>query len=610
MKQIGKKLYNRWKYARLRTWLIVFFCMLSVVPLLILGICVFRVARGELTMQAQEYFQQNAVSTSEILDNDLDYIEEFSLKMNADDRLYEIFQYMDTEDAVELEKASGQIAQILLNYLPWNNSVYSTHLVTSYYRFGEENKNFYPENSFMKSKMVQKAKEADGKLVWIPTYEYKEMFSVKGLEQVETEYERLFTAVRKLHPSKISSGRIMKLDKEVEEPYLVINFTEENLRNMLNKYAGENTEAEYYVVTSEGEMVCSAKNQKKENFKRIEEEACRLTENSGCKQSIISGEKYIMSYSKSQVTGWYVIAAIPVKVLSEKIVGKFMRVLILLIVLVVIMAVTLSFILSENLNKKIYKPLQMIERVGAGDFNSEVHYEERDEFAFFYQKLNEMNQNLKNLVHENYEVKIQKRDTEIMTLNIQMNPHFLYNSLNIINWICLRGENETASKMLVKLSRMLQYTSKNRELMVELREDLEWLRNYIDIMSYRYEQRFCAEIDVPEEYLKLQVPKLFLQPFVENAIVHAFENYQEDGKIRIDTEADGDDIIFCVEDNGRGIQQEKIREILSQKTNSIGIRNTNKRLRMLYGDTYGVSISSQLGEGTRIFIRIPVKRYP
>ena len=285
-----------------------------------------------------------------------------------------------------------------------------------------------------------------------------------------------------------------------------------------------------------------------------------------------------------------------------------MGVIVLLIVVVVIMAATLSFVLSKKLNKKIYKPLYMIERVGAGDFNSEVEYEPKDEFAFFYQKLNEMNQNLKNLVHENYEVKIQKRDTEIMALNIQMNPHFLYNSLNIINWICLRGEGEKASKMLVKLSRMLQYTSKNRELMVELREDLNWLRDYLDIMSYRYEQRFCAEIDIPKEYLKLQVPKLFLQPFVENAIVHAFENYQEDGEIRLDAELDGDDIIFCVEDNGCGIHQEKIQEILSQKTNSIGVRNTNKRLQMLFGETYGVSISSQIGEGTRVFIRIPIKR--
>ena len=136
-----KKLYKQWKYARLRTWLIVFFLMFSIIPLGVLGIIVFRLSKAELTKQAQEHFWQNAKNTSALLDNELDYIEEFSLKMNADSRLYDIFRELDTENGLQLEEASKQITRILLNYLPWNNSVYSTHLVTSYYRFGEEEKN-------------------------------------------------------------------------------------------------------------------------------------------------------------------------------------------------------------------------------------------------------------------------------------------------------------------------------------------------------------------------------------------------------------------------------------------------------------------------------------
>lgn len=607
MKNIGKELYERWKYARLRNRLIVFFLLFSTIPLVILGTGAFRMTKMELTEQAKEHFLQNAVSTSEIIDNNLDYIEEFSLKMNADDRLYEIFQRIDNNDEVELERASNQIAQILLNYLPWNNSVYSTHLVTSYYRFGEKNKNFYPEDSFIQSEMIQTAKEADGKLVWIPTYDYKEMFQTVGLENVDTEYESLFSAVRKLQPSKISSGRIMQLKKEKEAPYLVVNFTEENLRDMLEKYGEGNSEAEYYVITQKGAVVCSSRDREEGHSSRIGEEAEKLQGVSGCRQDTISGEEYIMAYAKSQVTDWYIIAAMPIKALSDKIVGKFMRMLLLLIFSVASLSVIVSFILSKNLNKKVYKPLQMIENVGAGDFNAVISFDRRDEFAFFYQKLNEMNQNLKNLVHENYEVKIQKRDTEIMALNIQMNPHFLYNSLNIINWICLQGDMERTSKMLLDLSRMLQYTSKSRELMVELREDLEWLKRYIEIMQCRYEQRFQVKLEIPEEYLELRIPKLFLQPFVENSIVHGFKDYQEDGEIIIGAEVEGKDIIFCVEDNGCGIPQKKIKKIFTARTNSIGVNNTNKRLQMLYGREYGVSISSQVGEGTRVFIRIPME---
>lgn len=218
-----------------------------------------------------------------------------------------------------------------------------------------------------------------------------------------------------------------------------------------------------------------------------------------------------------------------------------------------------------------------------------------------------MNQNLQMLVHEKYEMMIQKRDTEIMSLNIQMNPHFLYNSLNIINWVCLKGEQENASKMLLDLSRMLQYTSQNGDVLVPLWEDLDWLKRYIGIMQKRYQDQFEVSMDIPEYLRSLEVPKLFLQPFVENAIVHGFKNYQDSGKIWISAEEEENDILFYVEDNGCGICEEDLKEVLNKERKSIGVRNTNKRIRMIYGEKYGVTISSQLEEGTVVTIRLPLK---
>lgn len=602
------KLYERWKYARFRTWLIVLFLMFSVIPLSLIGVVVFRLSKAELTEQAEEHFLQSAKSTSGILDNELDDIEEFSLKMNADSRVYEIFRDLDTENQVELEYASNQIAGILLNYLPWNNSVYSTHLVTSYYRFGEKDKNFYPENSFMKSDMIQTAKEADGKLVWIPTYDYVEMFHIKNINQCNLEYKRLFSAVRKLNPGQSSSGRIRQLSTETENPYLVVNYTEENLRNMLEKYAGRENEAEYFVMTKEGSLVCSSNANSENRFEDHTMEELGIQEESGSVRRNLGTEEYIIAYAKSTVTGWYVIAVQPVKMLTKKILDKLMRIIFLWILLMTVLTFVVSFFISKKFTKKIYKPLNMIENVGTGNFDSEIRYNPRDEFSFFYAKLNEMNQNLKNLVHENYEVKLQKRDTEIMTLNIQMNPHFLYNSLNIIHWMCMAGESQKAGTMLLELTRMLQYTSRNGDLLVPFRGDLEWLKRYLSIMGKRYEQKFRVSIDIPEELGSLKVPKLFLQPFVENAIVHAFKDYQEDGELRIFVEMQEKDIVFCVEDNGCGISQKRIGEILSRNNDSIGIQNTDKRLRMIYGERYGISISSQVGEGTVVFIRIPDNR--
>ena len=170
-----------------------------------------------------------------------------------------------------------------------------------------------------------------------------------------------------------------------------------------------------------------------------------------------------------------------------------------------------------------------------------------------------------------------------------------------------KPKQENASKMLLDLSRMLQYTSQNGDVLVPLWEDLDWLKRYIGIMQKRYQDQFEVSMDIPEYLRSLEVPKLFLQPFVENAIVHGFKNYQDSGKIWISAEEEENDILFYVEDNGCGICEEDLKEVLNKERKSIGVRNTNKRIRMIYGEKYGVTISSQLEEGTVVTIRLPLK---
>lgn len=604
-KRFQEKLREKLKYTRLRTLLLLSFVVLSIIPLIVLGCVVFIVSRNTLIEQAKTQFIHDVQKTSTILDKNLDYVEEFSLKLNIDARIYEIFENIDKEDPVKLNEASDKISQILLSYLPWNNEVYSAHLVTSFYRFGEEGKNFYPKGQFIKSDLAKQADQAEGELIWVPTYDYATMFGIDNMSK-NLEYSKLFSAVRKLHPSKTSFGRIFELSDKVEEPYLVVNFTEQNLRTMLMEYVGKNNSAKYFVQSKQGKLVCSSD----ENWDEgdILVSTLKFHTDEGSFQKNFKGQNYILAYSKSRVTGWYVVAMLPVSELTDQIVDKLIRVMAIMIALITFLDSLAAFYISRSLNRKVYKPLKMIERVGAGDFDTEVQYNSREEFAFFYSKLNEMNHNLKRLVHENYEIRLQKRDSEIMALNIQLNPHFLYNSLNIINWLCLNGDSDKASNMIVNLSRMLQYTSKNNKYLVPLKGDMEWLMGYLSIMERRYERLFKVSIFIPDKYNNLEVPKLFLQPFVENAIVHAFKDYKEDGLLEISVEEDKNDIIFFVEDNGCGISQEKIEKVMHQKTKSIGISNTNKRLRMIYGPRYGVTIHSQVGEGTTILIRIPNNR--
>ena len=223
-------------------------------------------------------------------------------------------------------------------------------------------------------------------------------------------------------------------------------------------------------------------------------------------------------------------------------------------------------------------------------------------------KFNEMDDKIANLIDENYLTKIREREATIMSLNIQLNPHFLYNTLNVINWIAIENDQNEISKIIVSLSSMLQYTANNNEECCEFERDFEWLKRYIYIMQIRFEDRFDVKYNIDSKLMKYKVPKLFLQPFVENSIIHGFDSSEYKGVLEVNGYIDKDKVCFCVYDNGKGIEKEKIDYIIKENKERIGISNVNNRIKLIYGKKYGVKISSELNCGTYIYIYLPLVR--
>jgi len=596
-------------YLKLHTQLLIVFIALTIFPLTIFSIIIYKNVTAKITNQAQSYFVQSVQKSSKLIDKELDYIEEFSQKLNIDERLYKVFDDLDTEDELDLMRANTTVTSIINGYKPWYSNIYSAHMVTSYYRFGQENQNYYPKGSFASSLLSIRAKEANGVLRWIPTFSYTEMFGIDNLTDAQLEYGHLYAAVCQMNFCDVTSGKVLRLAPDVEKPILVISFKEQDLLTQIEEYSREDiaNEAEYIVMDNIGTVVCSSSELYGVNHPYEAEWLDALETNKGYGYTIerIEDKDYLITYSKSTVTDWLVVARVPVKTLTGEISDKILKLMMVVMLILLLLSIASSYIISKHLNNKIYATINMIDKVGTGEFDSLIEYDPKEEFAFFYSKLNEMSENLKNLVHENYEVKLQQREFEILILNIQLNPHFVYNALNIINWICLSKDTEKASRMIVDLSRMLQYTSQNTRQKVMLQDDIDWLRRYIYIMQMRYDNRFLVKFRIPEELMRNQVPKLFLQPMVENTIVHGFRNLEEMGHLEITAEYNEHDITFIVEDNGCGMTQQRIREIMEFTGTSIGLANTDRRIKILYGSMYGIGIHSQLGEGTMITITIP-----
>jgi two-component system sensor histidine kinase YesM len=217
-----------------------------------------------------------------------------------------------------------------------------------------------------------------------------------------------------------------------------------------------------------------------------------------------------------------------------------------------------------------------------------------------------MNDRIQELINENYEVKLREKEAELMALNLQLNHHFLYNTLNVINWMALDEGQESISKMIGSLSVMLQYAVRNKEELIAFQDDLTWLKSYIHIMENRYLGKFKVEYELEDIPLNAKTPKMFMQPFVENAIIHGFAYKSEGGCIRISGKIVEETLIFTIRDNGLGMDEGTVKAILQGSTKGVGIMNVQTRVKLLFGESYGVSIQSWPERVSKITITLPI----
>lgn len=201
------------------------------------------------------------------------------------------------------------------------------------------------------------------------------------------------------------------------------------------------------------------------------------------------------------------------------------------------------------------------------------------------------------------------RKTELRALQAQINPHFLYNTLDSIAWMCEEGRNKDAVEMVNALARLFRISiSKGHEL-IPVEKEVEHAKSYLQIQKFRYKNQFQYSFEVQESCLHYYCNKITLQPIIENAIYHGLNRMIDEGFIEIRIFEDGDDVVFTVEDNGVGMTKEQCESILHKEvkgqTGGIGIKNVNDRVKIYFGEQYGMKIESELDEGTKVSIRMP-----
>ena len=223
-------------------------------------------------------------------------------------------------------------------------------------------------------------------------------------------------------------------------------------------------------------------------------------------------------------------------------------------------------------------------------------------------EFNEMLDRMQVMAQEELQHKMLVERTEYKMLQAQINPHFLYNTLDAIAWMCEAGRNEDAVEMVNALARLFRISISRGHELIPIEKELQHAQSYLHIQNFRYKNQFRYQFDVDEACLSYYCNKITLQPIIENAIYHGMDRMVDEGMIRISIHQSEDKIIFTVEDNGVGMTEEQCEEVLKKERSDragIGIKNVNDRIKIYFGEEYGLTIKSELDEGTCVTIMMP-----
>lgn len=245
-----------------------------------------------------------------------------------------------------------------------------------------------------------------------------------------------------------------------------------------------------------------------------------------------------------------------------------------------------------------------------GDFSLRLEEVSNDEIGELIRGYNTLLGKIQTLITEVYESEITQKKYEMKALQNQINPHFLYNTLSLINWKAIENGNKDISEITLALSHFYRTSLNKGKNVLPIADEIKNVKSYIAVQLFMHDYEFDVEYDIDEEIMQYESLNLILQPIVENAIEHGIEVMEEDkrGLITIKGWIEGSDILISITDNGVGMGEEKAASIITQHSKGYGMRNVNDRIHLFYGENYGLSVYSEMNKGTTITARIPVKR--
>ena len=327
----------------------------------------------------------------------------------------------------------------------------------------------------------------------------------------------------------------------------------------------------------------------------------------------INGEHREIVVDTIGYTGWKLVCVMPYSIFSN----KMLDVKHFVLILILLMAMMLTLI-NRLVSVRISRPIMKLN-------NSVTEYEEGKEPEIYIggsREIRHLGRSIQDSYKQNNALmqkivweQTERRKSELEVLQSQINPHFLYNTLDSITWMIEGERNDDAIFMISQLARLFRISLSKGHTIISIRDELQHAQSYMNIQKVRYKNKFQITFDVDSDILDCCIVKLILQPILENAINYGVREMDDCGEIIVQGRKEEDEILFTIADNGMGIPEEEIEFLLTdtqrvhKKGSGVGLVNVNNRIKILFGEKYGLHIESELDEGTTVSIRIPAIIY-
>jgi Predicted signal transduction protein with a C-terminal ATPase domain len=590
---------------RLKTQLIASFVGMSFVILLITYIILYTSIVNIVKNQSEQENLKQIQQLEYNIDSFMNEVDKISgiLLLSQD-----LQDYLDNKYSTDFEKV------ILLNHIyeSLSNIMLNYDYIESIYYYGKNGKvigvspkrneylNDIDKTSFFyRSELYRKVMADEKKIQWYGGY------SSRNFNIYSRDDENFKTGFY------ITAARSIKYYGETTA-ILVINVNGNFFSSIYNsKKVAKSTDI--YIMDEKGRIVSHADESKINTASSIYKELNQgISSGSFVSKSSTSPEQVV--FYRFDNINWTMVHEIPLSLLIKNTV-KLRRIFIFMFIIGMAMVFGISVYWIYRITRPLNELTSAMSEMEKGKLGRTLPDTSRNELGVLGRQFNQMSGSILSLIEQIRILESEKREMEIKTLQAQINPHFLYNTLNTIKYMAVVIKANNIAESLTTLSNILRPIFGNPNILCTIQEEVEYAKNYIRILNYRYCEGIVVNLNMPDELMQCEILRFILQPLIENCFIHGVSSQNHKGLIGITAIQENNDINLIVEDNGKGMDVTKLIEVRAElndgttgktaEKGSIGLSNVSRRIKLHYGDKYGIDVESRDGFGTKVVLRLP-----